>query len=53
MRYVIWSTTQRKYVTPPGQHHSFTTNINKAHHFATKVQAEGECCGDEIVREFS
>ena len=50
-RYVIWSTTQRKYVAPPGSAKSFTSDIRKAGQFPTKEAAEADCCGDESARE--
>ncbi|MBC2806597.1 hypothetical protein ACCS91_33750 [Rhizobium ruizarguesonis] len=51
MKFVIWNMTQRKFVAPPGLKSSYTRDIGKAREFPNRAAAEGECCGDERVRE--
>lgn len=41
-----------KFVTPPGQEHSFTDRLQKAWFFGARAEAEGETCKDnEHVEE--
>lgn len=47
--YVIWNTTKRAYVGPPGAKSSFTRDIRKARVFESLQAAEADCCGDERV----
>ncbi len=47
MAYIIWNTTQRKWVAPASMKSSYTTSDLKARQFDTKEAAERECCGDE------
>ena len=48
--YVIWNSTERKYVSKYGRKSSFTDKLQYARVFPNKESAEKECCpGNERV----
>lgn len=49
--FIIFNTTQQKYVAPPGLGKSYVRYPNNARRFPTREAAEADCCGDEHVRE--
>ena len=48
MIWILWSTTQHKWVNWPGSDKSFTRDKYKARRFPTREAAEADACGDEI-----
>ena len=46
-KWIIWNTTERKWVTPDGSKNSFTRSREKAKVFPSFEAAERECCGNE------
>lgn len=44
MTWLIWNTSSRAYVAPPGSRCSFTPDIRKARLFRTLEAAKQECC---------
>lgn len=50
MNYVIQKIDDpRKFVRPPGEKYAYTTDINRAVKYASRKEAEGNCCGNERV----
>jgi hypothetical protein len=49
MSFIIFNTTQRKYVAPAGMAKSYVRYPNNARRFDTQAAAEADCCGDERV----
>lgn len=48
--YVIVRNEDGKFVAPPGQDKSYTSDLTKARIFRTKEGALAECCGNEHVK---
>ena len=49
MSFVLKRTEDGKFVAPPGQHNSYTSNLRKAQTWATKQQALSNACGNEYA----
>lgn len=47
MTWVIWNTSQKAYVAPPGSRCSFTADLRNARQFRTIEAAKQESCGNE------
>ena len=50
MKYVIWNTTEKKYVSAPGSKRSYTKFPMRARKFDSREAAQQECCGHEVPR---
>ena len=53
MTFVIWNTTQSKFVGQTGAHETFTACLQNAQKFNSVGHAQKNCFGNEIVKKFS